>query len=113
MAIAAGTQWLFNFVVARSVLTMQVTMGTAGYVSFSLTASFKILTFSQGMFFLFGSLCFIMGIFVFFFVPETKGVSLEMMDGIFGVVEPVKNIDEEADSKSVHAIDEGQAYNKS
>lgn len=32
VAIAAGTQWLFNFVVARSVLTMQATMGTAGYV---------------------------------------------------------------------------------
>lgn len=36
------------------------------------------------MFFLFGSFNFIMGVFVYFFVPETKGVSLERMDELFG-----------------------------
>lgn len=50
---------------------MQSTMGKAGY----------------GMFFLFGSFCFLMGIFVYFFVPETKGLSLEKMDELFGVTE--------------------------
>ena len=50
---------------------MQSTMGTAGY----------------GMFFMFGSFCFLMGIFVFFFVPETKGLSLEKMDELFGVTD--------------------------
>lgn len=50
---------------------MQNTMGTAGY----------------GMFFMFGSFCFLMSLFVFFFVPETKGISLEKMDELFGVTE--------------------------
>ncbi|KAL2264599.1 hypothetical protein VTJ83DRAFT_7109 [Remersonia thermophila] len=69
VAMGAATQWLFNFIIARTVLTMQVTMGTAGY----------------GMFFLFGTFGWIMGAFVWFFIPETKGVSLEKMDELFGV----------------------------
>lgn len=36
------------------------------------------------MFFLFGSFCAIMGVFVWFFIPETKGLSLEQMDELFG-----------------------------
>lgn len=36
------------------------------------------------MFFLFGSFCAIMGVFVWFFIPETKGLSLEKMDELFG-----------------------------
>lgn len=71
VSLAAATQWLFNFIAARTVLTMQSTMGKAGY----------------GMYFLFGSFCFLMGLFVFFFVPETKGLSLEKMDELFGVTE--------------------------
>ncbi len=31
VALAAATQWLFNFVVARSVPAMLVTMGRDGY----------------------------------------------------------------------------------
>lgn len=50
---------------------MQATMGKAGY----------------GMFFMFGSFCFLMGLFVYFFVPETKGLSLEKMDELFGVTD--------------------------
>lgn len=45
------------------------------------------LTYRQGMFFMFGTFCFLMGIFVFFFVPETKGISLERMDELFGVTD--------------------------
>ncbi|KAM3539860.1 hypothetical protein ARSEF1564_007230 [Beauveria bassiana] len=71
VSLAAATQWLFNFIAARTVLTMQSTMGRAGY----------------GMYFLFGSFCFLMGVFVYFFVPETKGLSLEKMDQLFGVTE--------------------------
>ncbi|KXX78528.1 Quinate permease [Madurella mycetomatis] len=74
VAMGAATQWLFNFIIARTVLTMQVTMGTAGY----------------GMFFLFGTFGWIMGIFVWFFIPETKGVSLEKMDELFGVTKLVE-----------------------
>jgi hypothetical protein len=55
-------------------------MGTAGY----------------GMFFMFGSFDFIMGTFVYFFVPETKGLTLEKMDELFGVPEQTtKRLDEE------------------
>ncbi|KAF5579301.1 quinate permease [Fusarium pseudocircinatum] len=71
VALASATQRLFNFIIARTVLTMQATMGPLGY----------------GMFFMFGSFCILMGLFVWFFVPETKGLSLEQMDELFGVVD--------------------------
>ncbi|KOS21356.1 putative quinate permease [Escovopsis weberi] len=75
VAIASATQWLFNFICARTVLTMQLTMGKAGF----------------GMFFMFGTFCFIMVAFVWFFVPETKGLSLEKMDELFGMSERGKD----------------------
>jgi sugar porter (SP) family MFS transporter len=68
VAYAAATQWLFNFVVARAVPTMLVTVGSDGY----------------GTYLIFGSFCFSMFVFVWFFVPETKGISLEHMDALFG-----------------------------
>jgi hypothetical protein len=43
------------------------------------------------MFFMFGSFSIIMGIFVFFFIPETKGLSLESMDELFGVTDLVSH----------------------
>ncbi|KAF4453807.1 hypothetical protein F53441_3585 [Fusarium austroafricanum] len=79
VAIGAATQWLFNFIIARTVLTMQKTMGPAGY----------------GMFFMFGSFDLLMGIFVWFFVPETKGLSLEQMDELFGVGDLHSKLDAE------------------
>merc|ERR1712093_517678 len=82
VAIAAATQWLFNFVVAQAVPRMLVNVGKAGY----------------GTYFIFGSFCFSMFIFVWFLIPETKGVSLEKMDALFGVVENPKFADEEARS---------------
>jgi len=36
------------------------------------------------MFFLFGCFCALMGVFVWFFIPETKGLSLEKMDELWG-----------------------------
>ncbi|KAJ2904016.1 quinate permease [Zalerion maritima] len=71
VALGAATQWFFNFIMARTVLTMMDTMGEAGY----------------GTFFLFASFCVVMGIFTWFFIPETKGLSLEKMDELFGVVD--------------------------
>ncbi|KAI6383087.1 hypothetical protein MCOR25_000275 [Pyricularia grisea] len=69
VAYAAATQWLFNFVVARSVPVMLITIGgKTGY----------------GTYLLFGSFAFTMFFFVWFFVPETKGMSLEAMDELFG-----------------------------
>lgn len=47
-----------------------------------------------GMFFMFATFDIFMGIFVWFFIPETKGLSLEQMDELFGVTEPAKKMDE-------------------
>ncbi|KAL5337019.1 general substrate transporter [Aspergillus crustosus] len=69
VSFAAATQWLFNFVVARAVPTMLATVGANGY----------------GAYLIFSCFCFSMSIFVWFFVPETKGLSLEKMDELFGV----------------------------
>ena len=57
VSIAAATQWLFNFVVARAVPNMLATAGAHGY----------------GTYFIFGSFCATMFFFVWFFIPETKG----------------------------------------
>jgi magnesium-transporting ATPase (P-type) len=71
VAIGACTQWLFNFVVARSSPSMLASLGKGGY----------------GTYLIFGSFSFFMFIFTFFFIPETKGMFLEDMDEIFGLVE--------------------------
>ncbi|KAK7547710.1 general substrate transporter [Phyllosticta citricarpa] len=71
VALAAGTQWLFNFVVARATPNMIATVGRSGY----------------GTYLIYGSFSFSMFVFVWFFIPETKGLSLERMDELFGVTE--------------------------
>ncbi|KAF9881150.1 quinate permease [Colletotrichum karsti] len=88
VALAALTQWLFNFIIARTVLTMQLTMGYKGY----------------GMFFMFGGFGFAMALFVYFFIPETKGLSLEKMDELFGVTQMAKDMGDESNRRvgSVH-----------
>ncbi|OJD36880.1 general substrate transporter [Diplodia corticola] len=77
VALGAATQWLFNFVVARATPNMLATMGKGGF----------------GAFFTYGTFCFSMFLFVWFFVPETKGLSLESMDDLFGVTELVKDVE--------------------
>lgn len=79
VALAAATQWLFNFVVAQAVPHMLATVGKAGY----------------GTYFIFGSFCFSMFFFVWFLIPETKGMSLERMDDLFGVTEIAKALGDE------------------
>ncbi|KAL2810624.1 general substrate transporter [Aspergillus granulosus] len=69
VSFAAATQWLFNFVVARAVPNMLATVGANGY----------------GAYLIFSCFCLSMFLFVWFFVPETKGLSLEKMDDLFGV----------------------------
>lgn len=97
VALAAATQWLFNFVVARSVPVMLATVGRAGY----------------GTYMIFGSFAFSMFIFVWFFVPETKGLSLERMDELFGVTEvAAKSTDSlnERDSKNGAEVQIDEPY---
>lgn len=48
------------------------------------------LTSRRSTYLIFGSFCFTMFFFVWFFVPETKGLSLEAMDKLFGVTEASK-----------------------
>ncbi|KAI1819873.1 MFS sugar transporter-like protein [Xylaria intraflava] len=68
VALAAATQWLFNFVVSRTLPVMLATLGPDGY----------------GTYFIYGSFGIIMLIFVWFYIPETKGISLEHMGELFG-----------------------------
>lgn len=46
---------------------------------------------------MFGSFDVLMGIFVYVFVPETKGLSLERMDELFGMAETAKQLDTEVE----------------
>ncbi|KAM0543129.1 hypothetical protein ACHAPJ_012471 [Fusarium lateritium] len=67
MGMATASQWLFNFVVAKSTPSMFATLGRGGF----------------GTYFVYGSSCFTMVVFAWFFVPETKGLALEDMDELF------------------------------
>ncbi|KAF2967974.1 hypothetical protein GQX73_g5615 [Xylaria multiplex] len=88
VALAAATQWLFNFVVARTLPVMLATLGYKGY----------------GTYFIYGSFGVIMLTFVFFFVPETKGISLEHMGELFGE-EPVESKIVGEDDKKPAAVE--------
>lgn len=59
MGMATASQWLFNFVVAKSTPSMFATLGRGGF----------------GTYFIYGSFCFAMVVFAWVFVPETKGNS--------------------------------------
>ena len=41
--------------------------------------------------------------YVWFLIPETKGISLEKMDDLFGVTELVKNIEQDREAHAAHA----------
>ncbi|PKY08717.1 MFS quinate transporter QutD [Aspergillus campestris IBT 28561] len=63
-ACAAGSNWLWNFLISRFTPQMFDKM-------------------DYGVYFFFATLMIFSIVFVFFFVPETKGVPLENMDGLF------------------------------
>lgn len=67
MGMAVASQWLWNFVVAKSTPSMFATLGASGF----------------GTYFVYGSFCFIMVAYAWVLVPETKGLSLEHMDELF------------------------------
>lgn len=68
VGMGAATQWLFNFVIT------EITPNAVSHIGWK-------------TFIMFGCFCFGMGVWVFFFVKETKGRSLEDMDIIFGTVD--------------------------
>ncbi|KAL2221126.1 general substrate transporter [Thermoascus aurantiacus ATCC 26904] len=63
-ACAAGSNWLWNFLISRFTPQMFASMG-------------------YGVYFFFASLMILSIFFVFFLLPETKGVPLESMDQLF------------------------------
>ena len=65
------------------------------------------------MFFMFGTFSIIMGTFVYFFIPETKGLSLESMDELFGITDmgPRKSIDD-GDKVKTPSLREEEDVNK-
>ncbi|KAH9838602.1 general substrate transporter [Rhodofomes roseus] len=65
MSIASSSNWMNNFIVGQVTPTMM-----------------KNITF--GTFVFFGSFTFLGALFIAFFVPETKGLTLEEMDDVFG-----------------------------
>jgi sugar porter (SP) family MFS transporter len=85
MAVCTATHWLFNFVIARSV-------------------PYMVSNINYGTYFVFAT-CLTLSIpFVYFFVPETKGLSLEEVDVLFGGSGP--------SSLEGTMLDEGKLYDK-
>lgn len=67
VGLGASTQWLFNFVIT------EVTPNAVHHIGWR-------------TFLMFGIFCVAMGVFVTFFLKETKGRTLEDMDVLFGAV---------------------------
>lgn len=91
MAICTATHWILNLAIARAVPYMVSNLGKGGY----------------GTYFVFAS-CITLSIpFVYFFVPETKGLSLEEIDVAFGaspqtVIDPVLEAKSEGNFDAMH-----------
>jgi hypothetical protein len=64
VALTTADTWLGSFIIARSTPYM---ISDLGY----------------GAYFFFGAILILMGVWAFFCVPETKGVTLEEMDALF------------------------------
>ncbi|KAJ5906414.1 uncharacterized protein N7473_003330 [Penicillium subrubescens] len=65
ISIGASSNWLNNFAIGQATPDMVAKMG-------------------YGTFIFFGAMCFIGAVFVYFVVPETKNLTLEEMDEVFG-----------------------------
>ncbi|KAH8422448.1 sugar porter family MFS transporter [Aspergillus melleus] len=65
VAITTADQWLWSFIISR-------------------TTPYMITSLGYGTYFFFGSLMICMGIWAYFFIPETKGKTLEEMEALFG-----------------------------
>ncbi|UQC86269.1 quinate permease [Colletotrichum lupini] len=64
VAITTADQWLWSLIVSR-------------------TTPYMITSLGYGTYMFFGALMILMGVWAFFFVPETKGLTLEDMDLLF------------------------------
>ncbi|GAB7349949.1 hypothetical protein MBLNU459_g0645t1 [Dothideomycetes sp. NU459] len=68
VGLASATQWLFNFVITK---VTPAAINSIGWRTFLM----------------FGIFCTAMGVFAFIFVKETKGLTLEEMDILFGSID--------------------------
>ncbi|KAH6909068.1 sugar transporter [Coprinopsis sp. MPI-PUGE-AT-0042] len=82
ISIAASSNWMNNFIVG------QVTPSMVEKLSF-------------GTFIFFGTFSLLGGLFIWFFVPETKGLTLEEMDLVFGATEGLAAV-EQARLDAIH-----------
>ncbi|KAF4547860.1 Quinate permease-like protein 3 [Elsinoe fawcettii] len=64
VALTTADQWFWSFLVSR-------------------TTPYMITSLGYGTYMFFGALMVLMGFWAFFFIPETKGLSLESMDALF------------------------------
>ncbi|KAG9767750.1 quinate permease, partial [Aureobasidium melanogenum] len=71
-ACAAANNWFWNFIIARFTPQMFSSM-------------------SYGVYFFFASLMLCSAVFVWFLIPETKGIPLEAMDRLFSREHPARN----------------------
>jgi len=76
-ASAAANNWFWNFIISRFTPQMFLSMGVNGC----------------GVYFFFASMMLLSIPFVFFLIPETKGIPLESMDRLFAV-KPVRRAHE-------------------
>ncbi|KAL4903896.1 hypothetical protein BDW74DRAFT_34974 [Aspergillus multicolor] len=91
VGMGSATQWLFNFVVTKFTPSAISNIGWRTFI-------------------MFGVFCFVMGMWVLFFVKETKGKRLEDMDDIFGgnSVQPSQKDVEQADVGDQGEVDKTQ-----
>jgi len=91
LGFASATQWLFNFIVSWNSLSIETNLGWKTFIMFA--------TVNIG------------GMFVFtFFIPETKGRSLEEMDVIFGSVSKEQRDADIARAEVAHAAGRDNAF---
>jgi hypothetical protein len=82
VAITTADQWLWSFIISR-------------------TTPYMITSLGYGTYFFFASLMIAMGVWAWFFVPETKGKTLEEMDRLFGAPSSVNGMTEKDDSEKI------------
>ena len=89
VALTTADQWLWSFIISR-------------------TTPYMITSLGYGAYMFFGALMIVMGIWAYFFIPETKGKTLEEMEALFGApiaqVLDIKGGDSEVAEKNVSAV---------
>jgi hypothetical protein len=86
VGMGAATQWLFNFCIT------ELTPAAVNHIGYR-------------TFIMFGCFCLGMGVFVFFFIKETKGLTLEDMDVLFGTIDEAQRREDIEHALSKRDID--------